>query len=315
MAIDGTKIIDSDLGHDIYNEFMDQYDAGVEFVDIRKKVDAWRGDVLGEEEFEIFITVYAQALWEVGELDKETLSEVREAISKRAGYRMWLEEGGLEDAQSRERVLSRFLIKISTPKKANRKRKKYKLPAKHLLEDNDVVSLRMPDGTYRAAIMVKTAIIHRNLVYYFTKTSFEGKELPTDMDIRASFIFMSRIETFYTESYIKKEQPGIEKFWRRNDTAPRNFLLGGSFELVDHRDLIKFCERLQLVTRFNIRDCYKMTGSFGYSSNFEDFSSRFEDLSKEESIWHRDLVPLTEIEDRPNISFASRIISKVKGSH
>lgn len=35
MAIDGVKIIDGDLAHDIYNSIIDQYDAGVDFQIIR----------------------------------------------------------------------------------------------------------------------------------------------------------------------------------------------------------------------------------------------------------------------------------------
>src|ERR1700741_2099260 len=116
MAIDGTRIIDGDLAHDVYNEFMELYDADVEVAEIRKKLDVWRNDVLDDVEFEIFITTYALALWEIGELDEGRLNEVRETISKKAGYRMWLKESGPHDALAREKALNRFLKKISTPK-------------------------------------------------------------------------------------------------------------------------------------------------------------------------------------------------------
>lgn len=315
MAIDGTKIIDSDLGHDIYNEFMELYDSGVEVVDIRKKLDVWRSDVLDEEEFEILITVYALALWEIGDLDEGTLDEVRETSSKKAGYRMWLAESGLKDAQAREKVLSRFLTKISIPKKAVRKRKRYKPVPKLLFEDNDVVMFEMPGGSYRAAIMVKTQIIRRNLVYYFAKTSFVGEEPPKEADIRASNVFMHRMQTFYSESRITNEQPGIEKFWSRDKTSTNSFMMSMSFELIEHRDLVKFCHDLRVVTQFKILDAYKLTGCFGYCIDFERLSSRFEDLSKEISIWKREAVALTDIEDRPNISFGKRLISKIFGGH
>ncbi len=315
MAIDGTKIIDSDLGHDIYNEFLGLYDSGVEVADIRKKLDVWRGDILDEEEFEIFITVYALALWEIADLDEGTLNEVRRTISEKAGYRMWLKESGVEDAKEREKILNRFLTKISTPKKTVRKRKRYNPVQKLLFEDNDVVMFQVSDGSYRAAIMVKTQIVRRNLVYCFAKTSFGGDEAPTEADIRVSSVFIHKMQTFYSESQIKIDQPGIEKFWRRDKTSTNSFMLSMSFELIEHRDLIKFYRELKVVTQFKILEGYKVTGCFGYCLDFETLAARFEDLSKEISVWKREAVSLTEIEDRPNISFGRRLLSKITGGH
>jgi hypothetical protein len=45
MALDGVKIIDSDLAHDIYNEFIELYDTNVPVADIRKKIESWRGEL------------------------------------------------------------------------------------------------------------------------------------------------------------------------------------------------------------------------------------------------------------------------------
>ncbi len=313
MAIDGTKIIDSDLAHDVYNEFVDLYDAGVEVIEIRKKLDIWRSQALDDEEYEIFITVYALALWEIGELDDNTLREVRETIAKRSGYNMWLEESGLADAQARDKALNRFLTKISIPKKTARKRKPYKKVGKQVFDDDDVIMFQMPDGSYRLAIMAKTQVIHRKLVYYFAKTSFVGDEPPTEADIRSSCVFMHKIQTFYPEGQIKDDQPGIEKFWKREETSTNSFMMGMSFELIAHGDLIKFCQKLEVISKFKILEGFKLTGCFGYCLDFETLSHRFEDLDKEISIWKREVVALTDIEEVPNISFGRQLLSKLTG--
>ena len=61
MATDGVKIIDGDLAHDTYEYIMELYDSG-----------ASAGD---ETDFyhEIFVTAYALAFGEIGELTDEIL--------------------------------------------------------------------------------------------------------------------------------------------------------------------------------------------------------------------------------------------------
>jgi hypothetical protein len=123
MAIDGTKIIDSDTAHDIYNEFVDLYDAGVDVVEIKNKIEMWRNDVFDEAEFEIFITTYALALWETGNLSEEISHEARKTIAVGAGVKMWLEESGEVDAKRREKELEKFLKKFRY-RKINREKER-----------------------------------------------------------------------------------------------------------------------------------------------------------------------------------------------
>ena len=79
MAIDGVKIIDGDLAHDVYYTFMDLYNAGEPTETIKTTVEQLRidNDDVGDE---IFITAYALALWEIGHLDEKMLSQVALAI-------------------------------------------------------------------------------------------------------------------------------------------------------------------------------------------------------------------------------------------
>ncbi len=311
MAIDGTKIVDSDLGHDVYNEFMDLYDAGAELAEIRKKLDVWRNEILCEEEFEIFITVYAFALWETGSLDGETLDEVRNTIAKKAGFRMWMEESGPADAQDRAKVLDRFQKKISTPKNTVRKRKKYKKVTNLILQNYDVVIFQMPDRSYRAAIMVNAEQIRRNMVYKFAKTSFASDTPPSSTDICCSSVFMHRIDSMFAKDQLKREQPGIEKFWRRDDSFTVPFILGLSLEFIEHRDLIRFAHEFEVIGQFKIAEGFKRAGSFGYCSNFTDFCSRFENLMDREIItWKSEAVALAEIEHKPDTTFVKRLVSR-----
>src|SRR5882762_2733257 len=113
MAIDGIKIIDSDLAHDVYNEFMDLYDANVEIDKIREKIETWRPELLDDIEFEIFITSYGLALWETGNLSEDVCNEIKVAVSKGAGVTMFLEEVNEKEAKGRQKELDKLLTKIS----------------------------------------------------------------------------------------------------------------------------------------------------------------------------------------------------------
>jgi hypothetical protein len=92
MAIDGVKILDSDMAYDIYNEFMDLYDANVKIDEIKNKISQWRNACSDALDLEIFLTVYAQSLWEIGELDKNLIDEIEEIVNNEADLLLWKEE-------------------------------------------------------------------------------------------------------------------------------------------------------------------------------------------------------------------------------
>ena len=125
MATEGVKIIDGDFASDLYGTFMELYDAGESIEQIKATLDAHR-DASEEFEHEIFITVYALALWQIGELTPDVLQEVKQAIERGAGAEVWTEEIDEKAANKRRRELARFWLKInqSNPKIRKRKIKK-----------------------------------------------------------------------------------------------------------------------------------------------------------------------------------------------
>ena len=72
MSIDGTGIIDSDLAHDVYDEILDRYDAGVEPDDIRARISSsYVLDRLNDLDRELWLAASAKAF---GRLDTSTTS-------------------------------------------------------------------------------------------------------------------------------------------------------------------------------------------------------------------------------------------------
>jgi hypothetical protein len=130
MATDGIKIIDGDLARDTYDQIMDLYDSDASIEIIKKEVPFVKDDYGINNDFfhEIFVTVYALAFWEIGELTDVILTEVKRVVGLKAGVKVWTEECDENEGKKRQKELDKLLKKISVPNQSKiRKRKKYTL--------------------------------------------------------------------------------------------------------------------------------------------------------------------------------------------
>jgi len=315
MAIDGTKIIDSDTAHDIYNEFIDLYDADIDIVEIKNKIEFWRNNVFDESEFEIFITTYALALWETGNLTEEISHEARKAIALGAGVKMWLEESGEVDAKRREKELENFLQKISIPKNKPRKRKKYKKITNFLFEIDDIVSFQLQDKSYRAAILLNIFQYRGQCIYQFTPTSYMQTEKPTESVIKDCSVFVRKIGSGFDRKTIKKMQPGIEKFWVSDKSFTIPFTIGFALDGVEHKDLLDFKEKFEVIGKAKIKDSFREMGSIGYEATFEEFAKQYTDIVDHcVRVFKNEMIRLEDLEDKKLSSkwnlIKSRLTSK-----
>ncbi len=115
MATDGVKIIDGDLAHDTYWGIMDLYDNNVDISIIKNEIPFIKSEYGMEEDFyhEIFVTSYAFAFWEIGELTEEILLEVESAIKLGACVKVWTEQADAKVGKARQKELDRLWKKIS----------------------------------------------------------------------------------------------------------------------------------------------------------------------------------------------------------
>ncbi len=183
MATDGVKIIDGDLASDIYGKFMEMYDAGTPLEEIKAAVE----EPFDEEDgfdYEVYITVYALALWQTEQLTPEVMAEVDEAIVRGAGVKVWTEECGIKEGQKRQRELEKLREKLAQPNPKIRKRRVYKQVTKFVLEENAVLTFQLPDGNYCATILVNIMQHQGRCHYFFVASTYKGKHKPTIDDIR-----------------------------------------------------------------------------------------------------------------------------------
>jgi len=194
MSTDGVKIIDGDTAFDIYALFMDAYNQGADVAVLR---EMYENDKIqysfDDSEYEICVTVYALAFWEIGELTSEILREVEDVITKGAGVADWTEQVNEKAGKARQKELDKFRAKIGTPNPKIRKRKKYSKVKKLIFETGDVLIFQLPDHTYDMTIVADIMQYRDECDYMFCRTTFNSIEKPTmqnltDCRINGSFV-------------------------------------------------------------------------------------------------------------------------------
>jgi hypothetical protein len=278
MAIDGTKIIDSDLASDIEGEFISLYDAGESTDSIKEKLNRFRSDITDDFEDEIFITTYALCLWKICALTDDVLDELKVIVAKGAGVKMWLKESGEVDARKREKNLHDLVHKISVQRKSPIKRNRHKTEKELILQVNDVVTFLCPDGLYRAAIMAKI-VQHKGCTYLFASTNIAIQSIPTLEHVLNSQIFGRKIQSSFSRSVLRKRQPGIDVFWDESKTKS-SFFIGLNYIMVGHTELKLFKNNLIILGKIPILESFKEGALYGGARNFEQFAHDIVDYKR-----------------------------------
>ena len=286
MATDGVKIIDGDLAHDTYWGIMDLYDSNVDIVTIKNEIPFVRSKYGLEEDFyhEIFVTSYALAFWEIGELSDDILQEVQSVINAGAGVKVWTVQTDAKEGKARQKELDKFFKKISRPNTKIRARKKYRKITNFHFQVDDLLVFKLKDHFYRAIICVSIDQYRGECNYMLTPTTYKSKSKPTIEDIFDYDISGITVGAGYDRKTIIEMQPGVETLWSLFPSCGK-FFFGLVQEGVDHKDFIGFKDKFEKVGTLKIKDSFKESGSRSGISNFERFESIFEDYDKQQKIF------------------------------
>lgn len=295
MATDGVKIIDGDLARDTYDQIMDLYDSDASIETIKKEVPFVKDDYGPETDFyhEIFVTAYALAFWEIGEMTDEILNEVKRVIDLKAGVKVWTEECDENEGRKRQKELDKLLKKISVPNQKIRKRKKNKLIKNFYFQPDDVLAFRLSDENYYAAICAKITQQRGQCTYDLVATSYKGKTKPTIYDLKNCFIAGCKIASGYYLETTLSRQANADEIWRY--AKQDNFIFGLAYILVTHRDIISFKDKFEVIGKLRIRESFKRDGGYGYASSFKKFEGIFGDLDSHMKALRQEKFPVTLI--------------------
>ena len=273
MAINGTGVMDSDLAHDIYGEFMDLYDSEYPVADIRSRLEQWNPELCDDIEREIYLSVTCQALWEIGELTDEDCRRFQSFMENESAFQLWKE---LDEKACRQRrkVLVRQLAKLATPRAKSRKRKKHYTITKLLFEVGDCLSYEHPNGDFYGLIVREISQYRGDCLYQMVPIINESYS-PTQM-------------AFFNEGQFYGR-----KIWCADH--PNGFLYGFAVTSPDHRDLVGFADQFETIGRITLNSDDSRVGSFGATMSKEGFDQDLRGFSDELSRGQCILFPVSAV--------------------
>jgi hypothetical protein len=152
MGAWGTGILDDDTACDVYDDYLNRFNEGEQHTAIRKALLEDYADIAKDkrdEYYSVFWLALAQAQWDCGALQPDTLRRIRRIVEV-GEDRDWIDP---KSVGRRKRVLSCFLNKISKPRVHPHKPRKPRFkPA--IYEPGDCLAIHLPDGDYGAALVL-----------------------------------------------------------------------------------------------------------------------------------------------------------------
>ena len=256
MSLDGAKIIDGDLANDIYNDFMSLYDESYEIEEIKSKIEEYKLELIDDLEQEIYLTVFAQALWEVGENVEDLRQKIEDFQRSNKAFAIW-NKVDKNLAEERKKVIGRFLNKISVKRKSPRPRKKYRKIKNAIFATGDLLSLESKNK--KIIVLMAGSFQNGNSFVYkfaFCKESFDAA--PNETRINRLEFFGRKIPSSLTEC---------------------GFVLGLEEIFVEHSDLVKIKNEFAKFGHVELDKEKYGDGSFSYSSSTEEIIKDYDRIS------------------------------------
>ncbi|WP_024468794.1 hypothetical protein [Treponema pedis] len=294
MATDGVKIIDGDTAYDTYNGIMDLYDTGETAEGIREQKPFPPKEYADDFDYEVMVTAYAQAFWEIGFMSEDIIAEVKRVIEAGTCVKSWTEEGGAKAGKARQKELDKLWEKINSPNPKIRKRKKYKKVTEFLFEVNDVLTFCSSEGNHFVLILLDIYCNRNMCDYRFAITDYRDNQPPAVEQIRKCKILGHK---FMSEDFIADAMIGMfnetalnnlndfadmmkdmEKTLQDKTGKESDCQIGLNLIEISHKDLKTFYDKFGTIGKLGIDESKKHFGGSKYISDFETLSNHFDNL-------------------------------------
>jgi chaperonin cofactor prefoldin len=197
MGTWGTGISSSDTFEDIYSEFFELYNQGLEVKEITQTILQNNKELQSDyEDKNNFWFAIAKAQWECGSLDNDVFEKVKSIILSGQDLKLWKElNGQTNDLKKRKKVLDDFLEKISRPTEKIKKRKKLVI-RQPVFKKGDCLIFRLQNGNYGGALVLEAEHETELGMNMLAVTTMNQANKPTLSDFEKADILTERQEGF-----------------------------------------------------------------------------------------------------------------------
>lgn len=183
MGAWGTAISANDTYADIYGEFFNLYNDGLDVTEISKKLIADNQETINDtDDCNNFWFALAKAQWECKQLDKDIFDRVKKVIETGSDLEVWRQlDADEKDIKKRKGVLDKFLADLQTERPKAKSRKK-KIICQPVFEKGDCLTFRLENGNYGGAVVleaIKDSEYGHNLI---ATTRINQSNKPTKKD-------------------------------------------------------------------------------------------------------------------------------------
>lgn len=244
MGTWGVAISSNDTYADIYSEFFDLYNDGLEVAEISVKLIRENQEIIDDlEESNNFWFALAKAQWECKQLEKDLFLRIREIIESGNDLEVWRRlEAPEKEIKKRKDILQRFLLNLQEerPKAKARKKKIIRQPA---FEKGDCLVFKLENGNYGGAVVLEA--IHDTEYGYnlIASTRINQENKPTKNDFENAEILIINYAEWDNKLNIHWYSPVRHK---------------NIIELVEKIDVMEICHKYSID-----RDLYGHMGDFG----------------------------------------------------
>lgn len=191
MGAWGTAISSNDTYADIYSEFFDLYNEGLDVTEISKMLITDNTETINDtDDCNNFWFALAKAQWECKQLDNELFQRVKVIIETGADLEVWRQlDADEKDNKKRKIVLDKFLadLQLERPKAKSRKKTIIRQP---IFEKGDCLTFKLSNGNYSGAVVleaVKDTEYGYNLI---ASTRINQPNIPTKKDFENAEVLL-----------------------------------------------------------------------------------------------------------------------------
>ncbi|MCL1663309.1 hypothetical protein M2T78_03530 [Elizabethkingia ursingii] len=156
MGTWGLAISSNDTYADVYANFFDLYDNGLDVAEISEKLITTNQEIINDiDESNNFWFALAKAQWQCKQLDNTILERISVIIETGVDLDLWKKLGaGEKEIKKRKVVLDKFLTDLQTEKLKARGRKK-KVIRQPVFEKGDCLIFKLENGNYGGVVVLE----------------------------------------------------------------------------------------------------------------------------------------------------------------